>query len=355
MKARYLLVPLSLVYGMIVCIRNFCFDYGILPSRYFSFPVISVGNITVGGTGKTPHVEYLIKLLLPIYKVAVLSRGYKRKTKGFHLATELSASHEIGDEPLQIKKKFPDAEVAVHEKRVQGIKMLIRRKIDLILLDDAFQHRYVKPGLSILLIDYNRPIDQDMLLPAGNLRESQSGMKRADILVITKTPLELKPIERRLILEKIKPAPYQDIYFSGFKYGTIQPVFQTKSNIFQEFQKNHSIYTILLVTGLANSKPLVDKLKEFTNDIRHLKYSDHTEYSLAHVEKIAKEFNQIENGKKIILTTEKDAVKIRESGYTNQTMISNMFYIPIDVVFIEKEEEFNQQIFNYVNSNKRNN
>jgi tetraacyldisaccharide 4'-kinase len=352
---RLLLYPLAIIYGIIVKIRNFFFDVGLLSSQYFNFPVISVGNITVGGTGKTPHVEYLVKILQDKFKVSTLSRGYKRKTKGFVLATSESTSAQIGDEPAQIKKKFPNIAVAVDENRCEGIKLLIEQKNEVILLDDAFQHRYVKPGLSILLIDFNRRIDKDYLLPFGNLRESASAKKRADIIIVTKTPLDLRPIDRRIFYEQIKPAPYQELYFTGFKYGNLQPVFKTSSSIPANFYNNHQIYTILLITGIAFAKPLIDQLKEYTMDIRHQKFADHAEYNQSKFDKIVRQFSDIDNEKKIIITTEKDAIKMRETGIKDSVLTDNMFYLPIEVKFIDKEEEFNQKINKYVRQNKSNN
>jgi tetraacyldisaccharide 4'-kinase len=351
---RFLLFPFSLIYGLIVFVRNTLFDSGILKSEQFNFPIISVGNITVGGTGKTPHVEYLTKLLSQNFKVAILSRGYKRKTKGFVLADQNSQSKDIGDESMQIKQKYPQVDIAVCEKRVTGVKKLIQLNEEVILLDDAFQHRYVKPGISILLIDFNRRIDQDFLLPYGNLRENESGMKRADIIIVTKTPLDLKPIDRRLILEHVKPSPYQELFFTGLIYGGFQPVFDTKSSISEDFSKNHEIYTILLVTGIASSKPLFEKLKNYTQDIRHIKFADHSNYDQSKLDKIVKHYTSIENDKKIIITTEKDAIKIREIENADKILNSTLFYIPIEVKFIENEEEFNQKIINYVKQNKRN-
>ena len=352
---RFLLYPFSIIYGLVVQIRNLLFDIGILKSEHFNFPIISIGNITVGGTGKTPHVEYLIRLLKHQYDVAVLSRGYKRKTKGFILASENSSPAEIGDEPAQIKLKFPEIQVAVHESRVKGISELIKIKVNAILLDDAYQHRYVKPGISILLIDFNRRIDQDYLLPCGNLREFPSAIKRADIIVITKTPLELKPIDRRIILEQIRPAPYQELYFTGLEYGNFQAVFKNKVQFPSDFYDNHEIYTILLVTGIAYANPLLEFLKKYSMDVRHLKFGDHIDYTKSKLEKILKQFTSIDNDRKIIITTEKDAIKIRENEDLNNSLADHFFYIPMEIKFIDKEENFNQQIIEYVKRNTRNN
>ena len=351
---RFLLYPFSLLYGIAVYIRNILFDYQLLKSRQFSLPVISVGNITVGGTGKTPHVEYLVKLLKGDFKVSVLSRGYKRKTKGFVLAEENPKAADIGDEPAQIKFKYPKIDVAVNVNRVEGIEKLTERKNEVIILDDAYQHRYVKPGLSILLIDYNRRIDQDFLLPCGNLREPAREIRRADIILITKTPPDLKPINRRIILDRVKPFPFQEIFFSSFSYGKLTPVFNKKNIIPEEFYNNHEIFTILLFTGIAFSKPFVDYLKRYTQDIRHLKFSDHSEYTQSKEKKIINAFKSINNEKKIIITTEKDAIKLRELSEVDDIFARNTFYIPIEVKVIEKEKEFNDQILQYVRKNKRN-
>ena len=351
---RFLLYPFSLLYGIAVFVRNMLFDFHILKSRQFNLPVISVGNITVGGTGKTPHVEYLVKLLKDDFKIAVLSRGYKRKTKGFVIADDKPNPEDIGDEPAQIKLKYLDIEVAVNADRVEGIEKLKDRKNELIILDDAYQHRYVKPGLSILLIDYNRKIDEDFLLPFGNLRENAREIRRADIILITKTPPTLKPINRRIILERIKPYPYQETYFTSFAYGKLTPVFNQKNMIPEDYYNSHEIYTILLVTGIAYSKPIVDYLKGYSLDIKHLKFTDHTEYNASKLKKITNTYKSINNDKKIIITTEKDAIKLRENKEMEESLTRNIFYLPIEVKIIEKEEEFNEQITQYVRKNKRN-
>jgi len=351
---RFLLYPFSLLYGMAVFIRNMLFDYHILKSKQFELPVISVGNITVGGTGKTPHVEYIVKLLMGEFKVSVLSRGYKRKTKGFIIAESNPKHEDIGDEPAQIKLKYPGIEVAVNADRVEGIEKLMERKNDLVILDDAYQHRYVKPGLSILLIDYNRKIDEDFLLPMGNLREPEKEIRRADIILVTKTPPNLKPINRRIILERIKPFPYQEMYFTCFAYGKLTPVFSQKNMIPEEFYNNHEIYTILLVTGIAYSKPIVDYLKSYSLDIKHIKFADHSTYGQNKLKKITSTYKSISNDKKIIITTEKDAIKLREIAEVEEELPRNTFYLPIEVKIIEKEVEFNEQIIQYVRKNKRN-
>ena len=226
-KINKALRPLSWLYGVGVKLRNTMFNIGVLKSRAFDIPVISVGNITVGGTGKTPHVEYLIRLLQDRFRVAVLSRGYKRSSKGFVQANAATTMPEIGDEPYQMKQKFPNITIAVDKNRCHGIDQLVAndQKLDVILLDDAFQHRYVKPGINILLVDYHRLIIYDELLPAGRLREPLEGKDRADIVIVTKCPKDLKPMEYRVITKAMNLFPYQQLFFSTIEYGQLRPLF----------------------------------------------------------------------------------------------------------------------------------
>jgi len=351
---RILLYPFSLLYGLVVGIRNILFDCKILKSIQFNIPVISVGNITVGGTGKTPHVEYLINLLKEKRNIAVLSRGYKRKTKGFQIADNQSTCADIGDEPKQMKQKFSKITVAVDANRVNGLNRLIKKGVDTVILDDAFQHRYVKPGLSILLIDYNRDINKDYLLPYGRLRESIKAKDRADIIIVSKTPEELKPIDRRLIKKNLKPRPYQELYFTGLKYEKLIPVLSDTVSMPMDWGLSTNIYSVVLVTGIARAGQLVSHIKKFSNNVHHLNYSDHANYTSKRINKIINTFNNIKNNKKIIITTEKDAVKIRELKITDMILKQNMFYLPVEVYFISEEQEFRNQIIRYVGENKRN-
>lgn len=350
-----LLLPITLIYGSIVSLRNRLFDSKILPSQEFDIPIISVGNITVGGTGKTPHIEYLVSLLKDQFNIATLSRGYKRKTKKFLVATPESTVNDIGDEPKQIKQKFPDITVAVDRKRVNGINSLLSDEIeptfDAILLDDAYQHRYVKPGLSILLIDYNRPIHKDHLLPYGRLREQCWGKRRAHIIIITKTPKNLKPIERRIREKELNAYPYQSLYFTTFKYGKITPLF--KSDTEQEVTLEDN--STLLVTGIANPKPLKEHIMEHSNEVQELQFEDHHDFTSKDLQKIADAFSKIGSQNKIIITTEKDAMRLQE--HPNIDIIKHLpiYYIPIEIDFLfEGEEQFNSQIVDYVKKNKRN-
>ncbi|MCK5027983.1 MAG: tetraacyldisaccharide 4'-kinase [Bacteroidales bacterium] len=347
------LFPLSLLYGFIIYIRNRLFDYNLFKSNQFNIPLISVGNITVGGTGKTPHIEYLTNLLKSEFKVATLSRGYKRKSKGFILSTINSTDTEIGDEPKQIKQKFPDIDVAVDESRTRGINKLIQQKNpDVILLDDAFQHRKVNPGLSILLIDFSRPINKDFMLPFGNLREQEFEKRRAKIIIVTKSPNDLKPIERRIIFNEIKPYPFQHVFFTCFDYGKITPVFGNSENKIEDnISKN---YEVLLVTGIANPKPLKKYILEnISKNIHNLEYSDHYSFKDSDFKTITRKFKEIGSDNKIIITTEKDAMRLQKFSNIADNLKESFFYIPIQVKFLNnRTDNFNQQVIEYVRKNK---
>jgi len=350
-----ILFPISLIYGLIIYIRNRFYDYKIFKSNQFNIPLISVGNITVGGTGKTPHIEYLINVLKSEFNVATLSRGYKRKSKGFILSSIESTDLEIGDEPRQIKQKFPEISVAVDADRTNGINQLLNNteNLDAILLDDAYQHRKVHANMSILLIDYSRPIDKDFMLPFGDLREQSFEKKRANIMIITKSPKDLKPIERRIIFNKLEPYPFQHVYFTTFNYGEIKPVYNSiiESNI-------HGTYTdheILLVTGIANPKPLKDYIAEnISKNIQEIEYSDHYDFKESDFKKIEQAYNSINSDKKIIITTEKDAMRLQKFSNIANNLNGSFFYIPIQVEFLNnRTDNFNQQIIEYVRKNKK--
>lgn len=348
-----ILFPLSLLYGLIVYIRNRFYDYDILTSRQFKIPLISVGNITVGGTGKTPHIEYLVDLLKSDFNVATLSRGYKRKTKGFVRASQSSTVQEIGDEPRQIKQKFPDIVVAVDANRTNGITQLMNsdKDIDVVLLDDAYQHRKVIPNLSILLIDYSRPIEKDYILPFGDLREHAAEKRRAHIIIVTKSPKDLQPIERRMIYNEIKPFPYQHVFFTTFAYGGLKPVFNGVENINHSDLQNSDI---LLVTGIANPKPLEKYIKEkISKKIIVLEYSDHYNFKESDFKRIEQKFSSIDSNNKIIITTEKDAMRLQKFSNIANNLKDSFFYIPIQVKFLNnRTDNFNQQIIEYVRKNK---
>jgi len=332
------------------------YDTKILKSTEFEIPIISVGNITVGGTGKTPHIQYLINFLSRTQQVAVLSRGYKRKTKGFVLADENSTAFDIGDEPKQIKQRFPNVVVATEKNRIKGVNILLKKikKLDVILLDDAFQHRKIKPDLSILLIDYNRPMYEDSMLPYGELRESEAEKRRANIIIITKTPPDIKPIEQRIIYKNTKLFPYQTIYFSSLIYKNLQAVFFNLKQIKLE-ELPQKATTILLVTGIAKSQPLVDFLQAKVGNIVHLEFADHHFFKSGDIDKIATQYKAIEAKNKIIVTTEKDAIRLQILEEKQKTKLSDLplYYLPIELEFLHDDKQlFENQIIDYIFKNK---
>lgn len=352
-----LLYPLSLIYGLITEIRNFLFNTGIIKSHELSIPIICVGNITAGGTGKTPHTEYIAGLLRKNFKVALLSRGYKRKTKGFLLAHKGSSVTDIGDEPLQVFRKYPDLTIAVDGNRVRGARKIIqeRPETNVILLDDGFQHRRLTPGLSILLSDYNRLMTRDHLLPFGNLRESTHNMSRADIIIITKSPREITPMQKRILTKEIRKAPYQSLYFTVLNYSDPFPVFEEKGKS-KLFMTSTEETGIVLVTGIANPGPLLDFLKIKYKEIVHLSFRDHHEYSEKDMDRIYESWKNLRKKSRFVFTTEKDAVRLRELSNIPESLKSSLYYIPVVIDFLyDKKTEFDNMISGYVRKNKRNN
>ena len=348
------LLPFSWIYGSIVRFRNWLFDMGLKKSKSFSIPIISVGNITVGGSGKTPHVEYLIRLLHDKAKIAVLSRGYKRKSHGYVLAEESTTMPEIGDEPFQMHQKFSDIYVAVDAKRARGIENLqndeATKDVDVVLLDDAFQHRYVKPGINILLVDYHRLIIYDKMLPAGRLREPLSGKNRADIVIITKCPKDLKPMEFRVLTKAMDLYPFQKLYFTSIDYDTPKGVFEEKQIELNKLQDYH----VLLLTGIASPKQMEHDLKPMTKDITNLSFGDHHCFKGKDIDRINDAFESMPEPR-IIITTEKDAVRLRETEGLYEKVKSNMYELPIKVSFmLDQQDNFNEKIISYVRKNSRN-
>ncbi len=346
----WILFPLSLIYRFVVGFRNLLFDWKILKSHEFDTPIISIGNISVGGTGKTPHVEYLISLLDSKYKLATLSRGYKRKTKGFLIANPESTVKEIGDEPKQIKRKFQDVTVAVDANRVQGVNKLLSEDsdLDVILLDDAFQHRYIDPGLSILLIDYNRPIDKDHFLPYGNLREHPVEKRRAHIILMTKTPRNIKPIEQRIISKNLDLFPYQNLYFTTIAYGSLTPVDESNEMPLTVNDLKRENYGVVLVSGIANPDLLTGHIKEVADLKARFIFPDHHQYSEKDLRKITKKFNEIDSKNKVIITTEKDAVRLMEKDI-EPAIKKNLYYLPMKIEFINgNKDEFEEHIFKFI-------
>ena len=354
---KILLYPLSFFYGIAMYFRNRMYDLKILKSTEFDIPVISVGNITVGGTGKTPHIEYLVGLMKNDFKVVVLSRGYKRKTTGFLEVLMDSTVDESGDEPLQIKRKFPEVGVFVDEKRVHGIEEIIRlneeNQPDVILLDDAFQHRSVNPGINILLIDYHRPINDDIILPAGRLREGKTQMRRASIIIYTKCPREVTPITRRITMKNVNLRPYQNLYFTTMEYGKIVPVFHEKA-IAKEIQESH-FPAVLLVCGIAQPEPLRKYLSSHSDHLEEIRFPDHHAFEDADLLRIEETFENMTFKNKIIITTEKDAVRLMAKENLSENIQKILFYIPIQIKFLDSEgKSFDKKILDYVRENKSN-
>lgn len=333
---RKILFPFAILYGFITSIRNFLFDKGILKSISFDIPVIAVGNLSVGGTGKTPQIEYLIRLLADKYQIATLSRGYKRKSEGFVLADENSNAEILGDEPFQFYQKFPFVMVAVDANRTNGIKELLSQQItpEVILLDDAYQHRKVKAGFYILLTSYDDLYADDFMLPTGNLRESRSGAERASVVVVTKCPKNLSNTKLAEIKSKLKLKPFQQLFFSFIDYDDV--IYGKEQNISVNEIKSESK---LLLAGIAKPKPFFDYLKNENDEC--LTFPDHHHFSDSDLEAILSKAN----GKKII-TTEKDYVRLKDSK-----LVSQLYYLPIKSTFINNGQNFDEAILEYVKKN----
>ena len=360
-KIHRWLYPLSWIYGLIVEIRNKCFDWGILSSHTFNIPVIGVGNLAVGGTGKTPHIEYLIRLLLPYYKIAMLSRGYRRQTSGYVRATDSSTASAIGDEPYQIFSKFPNITVAVDEERAHGIKKLeeiAEPKIEVVLLDDAFQHRYVKPGLNILLTDYHRLFCDDVLLPAGRLREPIVGKERAHIVIVTKCPDTIKPIDFNIIAKRLKLYPYQRLYFSTLKYGNPYPLFPEcvqNNGAMVHTTLNWKEMEVLLVAGIAHPSLLANDLLRKVKRVEVMPFADHHFFTSNDIQTIAARFGSMKDKKRIVVTTEKDAARLEENSELLKELKPYIYVLPVEVKILQdRQEDFNKDILNYVRTSTRN-
>ncbi len=342
------LLPVSWIYGMVTWCRNRLFDWGVLESKRYPIPVISVGNITMGGTGKTPHIEYLIRFLSPCYKVAVLSRGYKRKSSGYVLAEEDTPMEQIGDEPWQMKQKFCDIYVAVDANRRRGIERLMTdeatRDVEVILLDDAFQHRYVKPGLNILLTDYHRLITQDELLPAGRLRESSHGKDRAHMVVVTKCPENIPPMQYRIISEALHLRPYQFLFFSTVGYGKLVNL-ATQEMCPMHERKN---YNVLLLTGIGCPKQMYMDMQQRFASVHSLEFADHHYYSKGDVQRMEEVLGQIPEPR-MVITTEKDITKLINMDNLPVEIAEKIWVLPMGVRLLQnKETLFNTKITGYV-------
>ena len=332
---KFLLLPFAWLYGGLVYTRALFYKTNLLRSSRFDIPVINVGNLTTGGTGKSPHVEYLIKLLSPYMAVSVLSRGYKRKTEGFiFVNADIHSALEVGDEPLQFKKKFPTSGVAVGEKRAYAIPQLLYLAPDTkaVILDDAFQHLSVVPSLNILLTEFARPYFTDFLLPVGRLRESRSGAKRAEIIVVTKCPEIFTSADRDYFMEKIAPLPYQKVFFSYYTYGVPYFIFAPQL----QFQPD-SFTDIVLISGIARNDYLIQSLAQKVKSVTALTFEDHHLFTIEDLNELQRLHNNLEGRKKMILTTEKDAVRL----YLHKTFIEQnrlpIYVLPIEVKFHETD------------------
>lgn len=355
-KIHSSLLPLSFLYGMGVRFRNMLFDTGILESRSFPIPVISVGNITVGGAGKTPHVEYLIRLLCETKRVSVLSRGYKRRTKGYLLASSSSTSLELGDEPYQMYLKYGrQVNVAVSANRCEGIERLCSdpetKDTDVILLDDAFQHRYVKPGVNILLVDYHRLIVYDKLLPAGRLREPKDGKRRADIVIVTKCPPDLRPMDFRVITKALNLYPYQKLFFTTIEYGDLIPLFSNSRSL--ALSEITSDYEVLVLSGIASPQHLLCDIQKHTDNVIPMTFRDHHLFTPKDIARINNTFDSL-SSKRIIITTEKDAARLVGLDGLSDDVRNHIYALPIKTTFLlEQQEQFDEFILSYVLKNSK--
>ena len=355
-QIRQWLMPLSWLYGLVTDVRNTLFDWGVLPSETYDIPVINVGNLTVGGTGKTPHVEYLIRLLSGRYRVAVLSRGYRRKTRGYLLSTPASTVYDIGDEPWQIKQKFPDVYVAVDANRRRGIARLMNdeatRDVQVILLDDAFQHRYVKAGQNILLVDYGRLISDDCLLPAGDLRERPSASRRATTVIVTKCPQHIPAIGYRAVMLSLHLRPYQQLYFSTFAYGTMHRLWD-KGTLEPSALRKENTY-VLLLAGIGNPQQMEQDVRRFAQHVTTLTFPDHHYYSRSDADLIRRTLESLPKPH-IVVTTEKDAARLQQLKWLDKEVQQLVYVLPIEVDFMRDERnKFDKTILDYVCENKRN-
>lgn len=332
---RKILIPFALLYGLIISIRNYFYDINLISSKAYPYPVIGVGNLSVGGTGKTPMIEYLLRLLMPEYRVATLSRGYGRKSRGFYLLQGTETASMVGDEPLQFKVKFPQAIIAVDENRQRGISRLhSETSPEVILLDDAFQHRKVKPGLNILLTTYGNLYSNDFILPTGNLREPVTGAGRAHIIVVTKCPENIRIQEQEKIKNKLRIKTHQKLFFSYIGYS---------SNIRNEEKevalKDMEGESVCLVTGIANPKPLLKFLKKHNFSLNHLNYPDHHNFVQKDLDRIAKA--------PLIITTEKDFMRLKD-------LINHpaLFYLPIKLKLLKNAHTFDSLIEDFIRNEK---
>ncbi len=350
-QLRLILLPFSWLYWLAVKFRNLLFDSGIAHGFQFDIPLVCVGNITIGGTGKTPHTDYLLNLLKPSNRIALLSRGYGRKTKGFRIVEVNSTSEEVGDEPLQLKLRHPDVTCAVHEDRVNGVIELLSAnpQLEAIVLDDAFQHRWIIPGLNILMMDYHRPVYSDFMLPAGNLRDNISEIRRAQIIIVSKCPEHLPKQKQENICKRLKIYPNQTLYFTTVRYGHPKNISESSTELI--LSKSNKVFAL---SGIANPKPFVGYLTSKISLIGQKVYRDHHNFSIKEILSIFETLSKTHGNDFVIVTTEKDAARIRTLALP-QLVRNKIFYLPLEIVFLNNESErFNSQILSYVRENKSN-
>lgn len=343
---RLLLFPFAWIYAIVTALRNYFYDRNIIKSFQFDFPVIVVGNLSTGGEGKTPYVSYLIRILSKQYAIAVLSRGYRRKTKGYILSTEKSLVEDIGDESKLIKQKYPQVEVAVCEERLFAIPAILEDEptVQVIIMDDGLQHRTIKPGFAILLTAYHHLFTRDNLLPVGDLREAKSQYKRADIIIVTKCPPDLSETEKRKLIAEIRPQVHQQLFFSYYRYETPYNLFDNT----QKFPLNRTT-DLLLVCGIADPKPLQNYLSPLVRSIETLFFPDHHYYEESDLDKMEAIFSAMKSHSKIILTTEKDAVRLTEHEILLKEKKMLIYCQPIEVT-LDNESAFTQKITTFIES-----
>ena len=347
-------MPVSFLYGLVTLLRNRLYDTTILKEKRFDAHTIGVGNLAVGGAGKTPLVEYLIRLLRKEqFQVATLSRGYKRKTSGYLLAESISTADDIGDEPLIYKTKYPEIEVAVDANRVRGVQNLLSlsgQGSKVILLDDVFQHRAIKCGLSIVVSEFNNLYVHDTMLPSGTLREYPGGISRADVIVVSKTPERTTAIEIRAVLKDIQAQAHQRVFFSYLKYGELYSIDKQE----QRLDTLNDLYRfrVIAFTGIANAQPMINYLREYAAEVKHLPFADHHVYSPKDLEDIETFYQSIQGGNKILVTTEKDLMRLKNRDVWSLAKGMNIYILPVEVSFKDKEEEFNELILKYVRTNR---
>ncbi|MBQ9864456.1 MAG: tetraacyldisaccharide 4'-kinase [Bacteroidales bacterium] len=343
----WILSPLTVWYAIGVGFRNLLFDLGIKRQVVAKATTIGVGNICAGGAGKTPHVEYLLRLLSDKYATALLSRGYRRRTSGFQLDDGSHSATHLGDEPSMIANKFPQVTVAVCEKRVAGVEKLLQlqRPPQLIILDDAYQHRYIKPTLNILLTEYDNPYCNDHILPFGNLRESRRARYRANIVIVTKSPEKLNPIDKHNLVNRLGLKPFQKVFFSYIHYCDPLPLM---GNVPLPLQ---TVESVLLVTGIAHPEPMEQHVKQYS-EVTPMRFNDHHRFTLSDIKRIRKAFGQLKGNRKLILTTEKDAARLRELSDNEAMAGLPIYYLPIEVrIHQNKDLNFDYTVQNIVQDN----